>query len=59
MAAWRYKISPLVLKNMSLVCCAHWWNIFQHSKRNSVSLRGNVMSSVSFLQSYYMLLAEF
>ena len=59
MAAWRYKISPLVLKNISLVCCAHWWNIFLHLKINFVSLRDHVMSSVSFLQSYYMLWAEF
>ena len=28
MAAWRYEISLLVLKNISLVRCAHSWNIF-------------------------------
>ena len=28
MAARRYKISLRVLKNISLVCCAHLWNIF-------------------------------
>ena len=28
MTAWRYKISLQVLKNISLVCCAHLWNIF-------------------------------
>ena len=55
----RYEISLLVLKNISLVCCAHSWNIFQHSKRNFVSLRGHVISSISFVQSYYMLWAEF
>ena len=45
-AAWRYEISLLVLKNISLVCCTHLWNIFQHSKRNFVSPRGHVMSSI-------------
>ena len=34
MAAWRYEFSLLVMKNISLVCCAHSRNIFQHSKRN-------------------------
>ena len=29
MAAWRYEISLLVLKNISLIHCAHLWNIFQ------------------------------
>ena len=46
MAAWRYEISLLVLKNISLVRCAHSWNIFQHSKRNFVSPRGHVISSI-------------
>ena len=36
MTAWRYEISLLVLKN-----------IFQHSKRNFVSPRGHVISSMS------------
>ena len=35
MIAWRYEISLLVLKN-----------IFQHSKRNFVSPRGHVISSM-------------
>ena len=48
---WKYKISPLVLKNISLVCCAHSWNIFQHSKRNFISLRCNVISSIYFMHS--------
>ena len=38
MAAWRYEISLLVLKN-----------IYQHSKRNFVSPCGHVISSI-----YYM-----
>ena len=33
-------------KNISLVHCAHWRNIFRHSKRNFVSLRGHVISSI-------------
>ena len=43
MAARRYKISLRVLNNISLVRCAHSWNIFQHEKRNFVSPRGHVM----------------
>ena len=35
------------------------YHSFQHSKRNFVSLRGHVISSISFLQSYYMLWAGF
>ena len=31
-------------KNISLVRCAHSWNIFQHSKRNFLSPRGHVIS---------------
>ena len=33
-------------KNISLVRCAHSWNIFQHSKRNFASLRGHIISSI-------------
>ena len=33
-------------KNVSLIRCAHSWNIFQHSKRNFVSLRCHVISSI-------------
>ena len=46
MAAWRYKISVRVLKNISLVRCAHSQNIFQHSKRNFVSPCSHVISSI-------------
>ena len=46
MTAWRYEISLLVLKNISLVRCAHSRNIFQHSKRNFVSPRGHVIYSI-------------
>ena len=35
-----------VEKNISLVRCAHSWNIFQHSKINFVSPRGHVISSI-------------
>ena len=47
MAAWRNKISLLMLKNISLVRYTHWWNIVQHSKRNFISPRGHVISSLS------------
>ena len=49
----RDEISPIMLKNISPVCCARSWNIFQHSKRNFVSLCGHVISSISFWHSYY------
>ena len=55
MAAWRYEISLLVLKNISLVRCAHSWNIFQHSKRNFVSPRGHVISSIYSLNEIFMM----
>jgi len=45
--AWRYKISLLMSKNVSLICCADLWNIFQHSKRNFVSLHNHVISSIT------------
>ena len=46
MAARRYEISLRVIyhsSNISLVRCAHSWNIFQHEKRNFVSPSGHVM----------------
>ena len=46
MAAWRYEISLLVMKNISLVRFGHSRNIFQHSKRNFVSPSGHVISSM-------------
>ena len=46
MATWRYEISLLVFKNISLVRCTHAWNILQHSKRNFVSPRGHAVSSI-------------
>ena len=46
MAAWRYEISLLMLKNISLVRYAHSWNIVQHSKGNFVSPRGHVISPI-------------
>ena len=42
----RTKFLFLCWKNISLVCCAHSWNIFQHSKRNFVSPCGHVISSI-------------
>ena len=48
MVIWRYEISPRVLKNISQVNAAKEWNIFQHSKRNFVSLPSHVISSVYF-----------
>ena len=54
MVAWRCEISLLVLKkNISLVRCAHLWNVFQHSKRNFVPLRGHVISSISQINISY------
>ena len=43
MAARRYEIFLPVLKNISLVRCAHSRNIFQHEKRNFVSPSGHVI----------------
>ena len=43
MAAWRYKISLRVLKKYFTRSRK---NIFQHSKRNFVSPRGHVISSI-------------
>ena len=36
-----------VEKNISRVSAANEWNIFQHSKRNFVSPRGHVISSIN------------
>ena len=46
MAAWRYKISLQVLNNISGVSAVNEWNIRQQSKRNFVSPRGHVISSI-------------
>ena len=42
------EISLRVLKNISRVSATNEWNIFQHSKRNLVSPRGHVISSIYF-----------
>ena len=42
-AAWRYKISCLVLKNISWASAANKLKIFQHEKRNFVSTSGHVI----------------
>ena len=47
-------LSSCVKKNFSLVCCAHSWNIFQHSKRNFVSLHGHVISSIYVVAQFYL-----
>ena len=44
-----YYFIDLVLKNISLVRCAHSWNILQLSKRNFVSPRDHVISSMVVL----------
>ena len=47
MAAWRYKISHLMLKK---------YFMFQHWKRNFVSLHGHVISSVSVLPDTFSIM---
>ena len=44
------------VENISLVRCTHSWNIFQHSKRNFVSLHGHVISSINPWFKFYFLL---
>ena len=48
MATLRYEISFLVLKNFSLVRCAHSWNIFSALRRNFVSPPGHVIFSIYY-----------
>ena len=45
MAAWRYEISLLMLKTFHSFAAL---DIFQHSKRNFVSLCSHVISSIYF-----------
>ena len=42
-------------KNVSLVRWAHSWNIFQHSKRNFVSPRSHVISSIFVMFGHVIL----
>ena len=49
MATWRHKISLLVLKSISLVSCAHWWNALLKEKFSI--LRGHVIFSIYFASS--------
>ena len=42
-----WNFSSRIEKNISLIHCIHLWNIFQHSKKNFVSPRGHVISSIS------------
>ena len=58
MAAWRKEMSLLVLKNISLVPFVHSWNIFHHSKRNLVSPRSHVISSIDDMQSVHNFLVQ-
>ena len=53
MVAWGYEISLLVLRNISRVSAAIEGNIIHHSKRNFVSPRGHVISSISIYVSTY------
>ena len=46
MAAWRYEISLLVLKKYFPRLLRSLMKYFQHSKRNFVSPRGHVISSI-------------
>ena len=39
--------SSHVEKNISCIRSTHTWNVFQHSKRNFISPRGHVISSMS------------
>ena len=47
MAAWRYEIFLLVLKKSFTRSLRSLVKYFQHSKRNFVSPRGHVISSIS------------
>ena len=47
-----------MVKNISLVRCAHSGNIFQHSKRNFVSPRSHVISSISPTAENHILTCE-
>ena len=42
--ALKHSIRQFIIKQFERR--AHWWNVFQHSKRNFVSLRGHVISSI-------------
>ena len=52
MATWEYEISLLVLKKYFTRSLRSLVKYFQHSKRNFVSPRGHVISSISFSQNY-------
>ena len=51
---WKYKIFLPMLKSISLIQCAHLWNVLQHSKRNFVSLHDHVISSIYVILYYYV-----
>ena len=56
MAAWRYEISLVVLKKYFTSERSERVKYFQHSKRNFVSSRGHVISSISSVISKHFLL---
>ena len=43
---WNGLVFHWYLFNKQNICCAHSWNIFQHSKRNFISPYGDVISSI-------------
>ena len=43
------KLITRLLGNKKFFFCAHSWNIFQHSQRNLVTLRGHVISSMHLM----------
>ena len=49
MAAWRYEISHLLLKKYFTHSLCSLVKYFQHSKRNFVSPRGHVISTMYFV----------
>ena len=48
MAMRRYEVSLQAFKNISCVSTANEWNIFQHEKRNFVSLSSHLMLDVYY-----------
>ena len=55
MVAWRYEIPLLVSKKIfhSFAALTRETSILQHSKRNFVSPRGGVISSISYLFMFF------
>ena len=51
MAARRWEISLLVLKNISLVHCAHSWNIFFNTRREISYLQATRSCSIYYINT--------